>query len=129
MAGPLSVTITIGVDLAGVVVGAVLDEPVPQQFAGAGLGSVERGAQVPGGLGCAHRARQHELGDVVDHAAELPGALGSSLELREIGLPYPVRSRRDVSEDSSAGLGQLATLGLVADRLQQPPAGHCPSDR
>ena len=97
------------------------------------LGLVDRGLQggdrVAGALGGGHRAGQAGLGPVVDHPAHAPDPAGEALQLAEVGLPHAIASGRRVQEHRPAGLSELAALGLVADRLQQAPAGQGPSHR
>ena len=128
MAGPLSVTITRGDDLAGCGVGAVSDEPIPQQRLGGPDGALEGSDEVCGALDGRDRARQDHLGGVVHHRAQPPDALGCDLELGEVRLPDPVAAHRRLDEGLPACGGELAALGLISHRLQQASARHGPLD-
>src|SRR3954469_20329020 len=66
------------------------------------------------------------LGVVVAAAGQPPDPAGGGLILGEIQLPHLVRARGRLGEGRRAGLGELAPLALVVDRLQQPPAAHRP---
>jgi hypothetical protein len=94
---------------------------------------VDRGLQggdrVAGALGGGHRAGQAELGPVLDHPAHAPYATGQALQLAAGRSAHTVASGRRVGEDRPPGLGELAALGLVADRLQHAPASQVPSHR
>ena len=88
-----------------------------------------RGVGGRGGAGGGERARQGELGEVARDAAPAPSAPSGGLELGEVHLPNPVAPLDGLHEHSPAGLGELAPLGLAADRLAQIAAGHRTVDR
>jgi hypothetical protein len=92
------------------------------------LGLVDRGLDggdhVAGALGGGHWAGQAVLAQssTTPLMRQMPPARLSSSQ--QVGLPHAVASGRRVGEHRPACLGELAALGLVADRLQQSAAAN-----
>ena len=79
-------------------------------------------------LGRCDGTRERELRDIVDDAAQLPCPAGERLQFGEIRLPNTVAAGRRHDERGFTGLGELATLALIAGGLQQLTASESAPD-
>ncbi len=127
--GPLSVTIRrVRVSpVSGSTRSAV--QLMPSSRSASASGCFEELDRVSGGLGDADLARRGSLGPAVHDSAEVPFARRVGLELREVGLPQPVRSRLRRDERFFARPGAPADLAGALRRQGQAVAGQHPVHR